>query len=101
MLYEARIPKYFFGAPFFRICSETDPLLNIEINTQSPDNSLALDRFDRTLEEVRLGTDIGKVLVIHSLQEATGLDDTEIYNTFLQNEGACFAIPSDIWRAKH
>ena len=101
MLYEARIPKYFFGAPFFRICSETDPLLNIEINTQSPDNSLALDRFDRTLEEVRLGTDIGRVLVIHSLQEATGLDDTEIHNTFMQNEGACFAIPSDIWRAKH
>lgn len=101
MLYEAKIPKYFFGGPFFRICSETDPLLNIEINRQSPDNSLALDRFDRTLEEVRLGTDIGKVLVIHSLQEATGLDDTEIYNTFMQNEGACFAIPSDIWRAKH
>jgi len=100
ILYEARIPKYFFGAPFFRICSEVDPLLSIEVNTQSSENLLSLDRFDRTLEEIRLGTDIGKVLVIHSLQEATRLDDTEIYNTFIQNEGACFAIPSDIWRAK-
>ena len=100
ILYEARIPKYFFGTSFFRICSETDPLLNIEINTQSVDNPLPLDRFDRTLEEVRLGTDIGKVLVIHSLQEATGLDDREIYNTFIENEVACFAIPSDIWLAK-
>jgi hypothetical protein len=97
ILYEARIPKYFFDAPFFRICSETDPLLNIEINTQSPDNFLPLDRFDRTLEQVRLVTDMGKLIVIRSLQEATGLDDTEIYDTFLQNEVACFAIPSDIW----
>jgi hypothetical protein len=100
ILYEGRIPRYFFGAPFFRICSETDPLLNIELHTQSPDNHLPLDRFDRTLEEVRLETDIGKILVIRSLQEATGLDDTEIYNTFIQNERACFAIPSDIWRVK-
>ena len=100
ILYEARVPKYFFGAPFFRICSETDPLLNIKLHTQSPDNPLPLERFDRTLEEVRLETEIGRVLVIRSLQEATGLDDTEIYNTFVQNERACFAIPSDIWRAK-
>jgi hypothetical protein len=98
--YEARIPKYFFGAPFFRICPETDPLLNIEIHSQSPDNPLPLDRFDRTLEEVRLGTDIGKVIVIRSLQDATGLDDTEIYDTFIQSEAPCFAIPSDIWSVK-
>jgi hypothetical protein len=100
ILYEARIPKYFFGAPFFRICSETDPLLSIEINTQSPDNPLPLDRFDRTLEEVRLGTDIGKVIVIHSLQEATGMDDAEIHNMFIRNEGACPVIPSDIWSVR-
>jgi hypothetical protein len=70
------------------------------LHTQSPDNPLPLERFDRTLEEVRLETEVGKVLVIRSLQEATGLDDTEIHNTFVQNERACFAIPSDIWRAK-
>jgi hypothetical protein len=100
ILYEARVPRYFFGAPFFRICSETDPLLSIDLNTQSPDNALLLDRFDGILEEVRMATDIGKAIVIHTLQEATGLDDIEIYNTFMQKEGACFAIPSDIWRAK-
>lgn len=100
IFYEARIPKYFFGTPFFRICSETDPLLSIEINTQSPDNLLLLDRFDRTLEEVRLGTEIGNVTVIHSLQEATGLSDEEIYEAFMQEKDPCLAIPSDIWRVK-
>jgi hypothetical protein len=98
--YDGRIPRYFSGAPFFRICSETDPLLSIELDMQSPDNNLPLDRFDKILEDVRLGTDTGKLRVIHSLQEATGLDDTEIYNTFIQNQGACFAIPSDIWSVK-
>jgi hypothetical protein len=100
ILYEARIPMYFSNTSYFRVCSGTDPLLGIELNIQSPDNPLPLDRFDRTLEQLRLGTDIGKTVVIHSLQEATGLDDKEIYDTFIQNEEACFAIPSDIWRAK-
>jgi hypothetical protein len=67
---------------------------------QSPDNSLPLERFDRTFEEVRLGTDIGKVLVIRSLQEATGMGTEELYEAFMQEKDPCLPIPSDIWRAK-
>jgi hypothetical protein len=100
ILYEARIPRYFFGAPFFRLCPETDPLLNIYIHSQTPESPLPLDRYDKTLEQVRAGTELGKLIVIRSLQEATGLGDTEIYDTILQSEAPCFAIPSDIWRAK-
>jgi hypothetical protein len=100
ILYEAYIPRYFFGAPFFRICSETDSLLTIELNMQSPNNTLPLERFNRTFEQVRLGTDIGKLIIIHSLQEATGMTDDEIYETFMQEKDPCFAIPSDIWRVK-
>ena len=94
--YDGRIPKYFSGASFFRICP-SDQLLEIGLNMQAPDNNLSLDRFDKILEDIRLGTDTGKLRVVHSLQDATGLDDTEIYNTFTQNKDACFAIPSDIW----
>jgi hypothetical protein len=97
--YDARIPKYFSGAPFFRICSN-DPLLEIELNMQSPDNGLPLDRFDKILEDIRLGTDTGKLRLVHSLQEATNLNDMEIYNIFIQDEEPCFAIPSDIWLTK-
>lgn len=100
VLYEDRIPRYFSRAPSFRICSETDPLLSIELNMQSPDNPLPLDRFDRTLEQIRLETDIGKVIVIRSLQEATGLSDEELYEAFMQEKDPCLAIPSDIWRVK-
>jgi hypothetical protein len=98
IVYEARIPMYFFDAPFFRICSETDPLLNIKIHTQSPENPLSLERFDRTFEDVLLGTDIGKLMVITSLQEATGLSNEELYQAFMQEKDACLAVPSDIWR---
>jgi hypothetical protein len=94
--YDGRIPKHFSGASFFRICS-SDQILGIELDMQSPDNDLPLDRFDKILEDIRLDTDTGKLRVVHSLQDAAGLDDTEIYNTFIQDEEACFAIPSDIW----
>jgi len=97
--YDGRIPKYFSGASFFRICS-SDQLLGVELNMQAPDNNLPLDRFDKVLEDRRLGTDTGKLIVVHSLQYATGLDNTEIYNTFIQNNEPCFAIPSNIWSVK-
>jgi hypothetical protein len=97
--YDGRIPKYFSGASSFRICS-SDQLLKVELNMQAPDNNLPLDRFDKVLEDVRLGTKTGKIRVMHSLQDATGLDNTEIYNTFTQNGDACFAIPSNIWSVK-
>ncbi len=98
--YRPLIPKYFSGAPFFRICSETDILAGIEFNMQAPSNPLPLERFDRTFEEIRLGTDIGKGVVIRSLQEATGLSDEEIYQAFMQEKDPCLAIPSDIWSVK-
>lgn len=97
--YQGRIPKYFSGASFFRICS-SDQLLEIELNMQAPDNNRPLERFDKVLEDRRLGTETGKSIVLHSLQDATGLDDAEIHNTFIQNENACFTIPSDIWSVK-
>lgn len=100
ILYEPLIPEYFSDAPFFRICSETDALLGIEFNMQEPNNPLPLDRFDKTFEEVRLGTEIGKSFVIRSLQEATGLSDEELYEAFMQEKDPCLAIPSDIWRVK-
>lgn len=100
LLYEALVQEYFSDASFFRICSEYDPLLTIEINTQSPDNPLPLERFDRTFEQIRLGTDIGKGFVIRSLNEVTGLSDEEIYETYIQEKNPCFTIPADIWWVK-
>lgn len=97
--YDGRIPKYFSGASFFRICP-SDQLLGVDLNMQAPDNNLPLDRFDKVLEDRRLGTETGKSIVVHSLQDATELDNTEIYNTFIQSKEACFAIPSDIWSVK-
>lgn len=98
--YQPLIPEYFSGAPFFRICSESDTLLSIELNMQASINPLPLDRFDTMLEEIRLGTDIGKNYVIFSLQEATGLSDEEIYQAYMQEKDPCLAIPSDIWVVK-
>lgn len=70
--YDGRIPKYFSGAPFFRICSGIDPLLEIELNMQSPDNNLPLERFDIILEDVRLGTNTGKsmLFILFKTQQA-------------------------------
>lgn len=98
--YQPLIPEYFSGAPFFRICSETDTLMSIELNMQASINPLPLDRFDTMLEEIRLGTDIGRNYVIFSLQEATGLSDEEIYQAYMQEKDPCLAIPSDIWVIK-
>lgn len=98
--YQPLIPKYFSGAPFFRICSETDTLMSIKLNMQASINPLPLDRFDTMLEEIRLGTDIGKNYLIFSLQEATGLSDEEIYQAYMQEKDPCLAIPSDIWVVK-
>ena len=95
--YQPLIPNYFSGAPFFRICSETDALLRIEFDMQAPNNPLPLERFDGMFEAIRLGDDIGKGFVVRSLQEATGLSDDEIYEVFMQEKDPCFAIPSDIW----
>lgn len=98
--YLSWIPEYFYGAPFFRICSETDTLISIELNIQASKNPLLLDRFDTMLEAIRLGDDIGKGFVIHSLQEATNLSDDEIYQAYMQEKDPCLAIPSDIWVVK-
>jgi len=95
--YQPLIPDYFSGAPFFRICSETDALLRIEIDMQAPNNPLPLERFDEMFEAIRLGDDIGKDFVVRSLQEATGLSDEEIYQAYMQDKDPCFSIPSDIW----
>jgi hypothetical protein len=100
ILYEPLIPEYFSSAPFFRICSETDALIGIEFNMQVSSNPLPLDRFDQTLEEVRLGTEIGKSFMIRPLQEATGMNDEELYEAFMQEKDPCLAIPSDIWHVK-
>ncbi|MBN8579748.1 MAG: hypothetical protein J0L96_03685 [Anaerolineae bacterium] len=97
ILYNSRIPRHFSNLAYFDICPGTDPLLNIELNMQSPDNPLPLDRFDQTLEDVRISTEIGKLIVVRSFQEATGLSNEEIYQTFMHEKDPCFAIPSDIW----
>lgn len=99
--YNARIPIQYANSAHFNICPNSDPLLNIEMHMQSQDNLLPLDRFDRILEEVRLGTDIGKLIVVRSLQEATELsNDEELYQVYIQEKNPCFAIPSDIWTAE-
>jgi len=98
--YLSWVPEYFYGAPFFRICSETDTLISIELNIQASKNSLLLDRFDTMLEAIRLGDDIGKGFVIYSLQEVTNLSDDEIYQAYMQEKDPCLAIPSDIWVEK-
>lgn len=96
--YDARIPKSYSNSAYFNICPSTDPLLNLEFNMQSPNNPLPLDRFDLILEDIRLQTETGKITVLHTIQKATGLNDEEIYNVFMQEKNPCFAISSDIWK---
>ena len=90
-------------APILHICPRFGGdgyIAQIEIRMQSPDSSLPLDRFDAILEDVRKRTDTGKLRVIHSIQEATGLDEKELYRIFVQENPACFDTPRDIWTSK-
>ncbi len=90
----------FSATPIFHICLGIKTTSKIDLNLQSPENSLPLERFDVILEDIRLGTDTGKLRVVQSLKDATGLNDIEIYNTFIENEEACFDTPPDIWVVK-
>ena len=98
--FSIRYPGGFVVEPVLHICSSIETIGKIDLNLQSPENNLLLDRFDPLLEDKRLGTDTGTLRVVHSLQDATGLDDIEIYNTFISNEEACFDTPQDIWRVQ-
>jgi hypothetical protein len=98
--FSIRYPGNFEVEPVLRICSSIETIGKIDLNLQTSENELPLDRFDPLLEEKRLGTETGRLRVVQSLQDATGLDDTEIYNTFIRDDEACFDTPQEIWGAQ-
>lgn len=98
--FSVRYPGDFLVEPILRICPGIGTIGKIDLNLQSPQNHLSLDRFDPLLEEKRLGTETGKLRIVHSLQDATGLEDIEIYNTFISDGESCFDTPQDIWRVQ-
>lgn len=95
-----RYHGHVLDASILHICPrfEVDGYIaQIELRLQSPENSLPLDRFDAILEDVRKGTDTGKLRVIHSIQEAAGFTEQEFYRIFMQENPACFDTPRDLW----
>jgi hypothetical protein len=86
--------------PILHICprfGDDGYISQIEIRLQSPENPLPLERFDALFEDVRKGTDTGKLRVIRSIQEAAGLDEKGFHEIFVQEDPACFDTLQDIW----
>lgn len=88
------------SATILHICPKLEgdgDIGKIDLNLQSPNEPLSLERFDAILEDVRKGTDTGKLRIIRSIQEASGIDEKEFYRIFVQEDPACFNTPQDIW----
>jgi hypothetical protein len=96
-----RYPGDIIDAPVLRVCPVIERMRAIDLSLQAPTSSLSLERFDAVLEDIRLETETGKTRVLHSIQDATGLDEKEFYNMFMSEEQpTCFDTPQDIWSIK-
>ena len=95
-----RYPGDVVDAPILHICPVIEGMRAIDLSLQAPDSSLLLERFDAILEDIRLQTETGKTRELHSIQDATGLDEKQFYDAFMQEEPACFDTPQNIWTVK-
>ena len=92
-----RYPGDVMDAPVLRICPVIKGMRAIDLSLQDLDSPLLLERFDAILEDIRLETETGKTRVLHSIEDATGMDEKEFYDIFMQNELTCFDTPQSIW----
>jgi hypothetical protein len=95
-----RYPGDVMDEPVLHICPVLEGLRAIDLSLQPPASPLPLERFDAILEDIRLGTETGKTRVLHTIQDATGLDEKEFYNVFVQEESPCFDTSVNIWVAR-
>ena len=88
-------------ASVLRICPVSEAMQAIELNLQASNTPLPLERFDGILEDIRLQTETGKTRGLHTIQEATGMNEKELYDLFVTEEDlTCFETPSNIWDVK-
>lgn len=92
-----RYPGAVLDAPVLHICPVMEGVVAINLSLQSPDSPLPLERFDAILEDIRLETETGKTRVLHSIQDATGMDEKEFHDNFMHEESTCFDTSQDIW----
>lgn len=95
-----RYPGDVVDASVLHICPVIEGMRAIDLSLQAPDSPLPLERFDAILEDIRLQTETGKTRGLHSIQDATGLDEKQFYDAFMQEDPACFDTPQDIWIVK-
>lgn len=95
-----RYPGEIVDAPVLHVCLGMESIAAIDISLQSSNSPLYLERFDALLEDIRLETATGKLRVVHSIQDATGLDEKQFYDVFMREDPACFDTPQDIWTVK-
>lgn len=95
-----RYPGDVMDAPTLHICPVLESMRAIDLSLQAPNNRLPLERFDALLEDIRLQTATGRTRVLHSIQEATGLDEKQFYDVFMQEDPICFDTPQDMWSIK-
>ena len=60
-----------------RVCPVIEFMQAIDLSLQAPNNPLPLDRFDAILEDIRLQTETGKTRGLHTIQEATGMNEKD------------------------
>lgn len=84
--------------PILRICPMIDGMNPIGITLQDSKSSLPIERFDAILGDIRPQIETGITRVVYSIQEATGMNEKEYHDLFMQeDELICFETPSDIW----
>ena len=85
-------------ASVLKICPVHESMLAINLNLQDPKSLLPLERFDAILGDIRPQTETGITRVVYSIEEATGMNEKEFYDLFMQEEEMiCFETPSSIW----
>ena len=96
-----RYPGGVSDAPVLHICPTLEGMNAIDLSLQAPNSPLPLERFDAILEDIRLQTETGKTRGLHSIQDASGLNEEEFHDLFIQEEELiCFDTPSSIWDVK-
>jgi hypothetical protein len=95
-----RYPGDVVDTPVLHICPVIEGMRAIDLSLQASDSPLPLERFDAILEDIWLQTETGKTRGLHSIQDATGLDEKQFYDAFIQEDLACFDTPQDIWTVK-
>jgi len=100
LVFMIRYPGHVMDALVLRICPVIESMQEIDLSLQAPDGPLPLERFDAILEDIRLQTETGKTRGLHSIQDATGLDEEQFYDIFMQEDPICFDTPQDIWSIK-